>query len=121
MTNIELFQSLRSMQDLSDLHYPAAKDWMWNYCLFLGKFSDSKGTNYDLGVLVSDWQGILAANVYSNEPVSYKSGELVGETSWNGKVMTRLEYYQLQIDSYQFFQYEHYVETIKRCKQLGLL
>lgn len=46
----EEFEELRSKQDLSDLHYPDAKEWMWNYCLFLGKFTDSKGRNYDLGV-----------------------------------------------------------------------
>ena len=31
------------------LYYPSARDWMWNYCIYLGPYTDSKGANYDLG------------------------------------------------------------------------
>ena len=74
----EEFEELRSKQDLSDLHYPDAIDWMWDYCLFLGKFTDSKGRNYDLGIHYNgDKFGseleFSDATVYDNQPGSYSS------------------------------------------------
>ena len=75
----EKFEKLREKQDLSNLFYPEAKDWMWNYCLFLGKFTDSKGINYDLGV---HFNGNPYANyfslaiVFSNNPGDYLSGDM---------------------------------------------
>lgn len=74
------FELLRSQQDLADLHYPLAKEWMWDYCLFLGKFTDSKGKNYDLGVHYNgkDYPGCLfsEATVYNNYEGAYKSGHM---------------------------------------------
>lgn len=73
------FESLRDKQDLSDLHYNSAKEWMWDYCLFLGKFTDSKGRNYDLGIHFNgedrDLDYIYSdATVYEDNPGSYSSG-----------------------------------------------
>lgn len=73
------FKALRAKQDLSDLHYNSAKEWMWDYCLFLGKFTDSKGRNYDLGIHFNGEDRDLDykysnATVYDNYPGSYSSG-----------------------------------------------
>ena len=64
--------------DLNDKFYPEADEWMWNYCIFLGKFTDSSGSNWDLGILldgdsiiINDWS---AAIVYDNNPGAYISG-----------------------------------------------
>ena len=65
----EQFEDLRNKQDLSDLHYPDARKWMWDYCLFLGKFTDSKGRNYDLGVHYYDKK--FLSYIYSNAPEYY--------------------------------------------------
>ena len=32
------------------LYYPQAIDWMWNYCIYLGPWTDSDGTKYDMGI-----------------------------------------------------------------------
>lgn len=70
------FEILRSKQDLSDLHYPNHE--IWSYCLFLGKFTDSKGKNYDLGVhhntFSQDFCEFSDATVFGNEPHQYSSG-----------------------------------------------
>lgn len=64
----------------NDKFYPEANEWMWDYCTFLGKFTDSKGENFDLGILLDrddnkfilgDWS---AAIVYGNTPGNYISG-----------------------------------------------
>lgn len=69
--------------DPTDKHYPQADNWMWHYCVFLGKFTDSTGKNYDLGVHIdiSVYNGKLSkdvcdATVHSNEPGNYTSGDL---------------------------------------------
>lgn len=87
------FAALRAKQDLSDLHYPSAKEWMWDYCLFLGKFTDSKGRNYDLGVHYNGESHDVnykysEATVYDNNSGSYFSGYMNHNsipTSVNGK------------------------------------
>lgn len=53
------------------LFYPSAKDWMWNYCTYLGPFVASDGSKYDLGIYKD-----AAAIVDGNEPGDYFSGEL---------------------------------------------
>ena len=73
------FAALRAKQDLSDLHYNSAKEWMWDYCLFLGKFTDSKGRNYDIGIHFNGENCDLDykysdATVYEDNPGSYSSG-----------------------------------------------
>ena len=54
--------------------YPEAINWMWDYCLPLGKFTH-EGKNYDLGVFV-ERDTVSAAIVFDNEPGSYLSGYL---------------------------------------------
>lgn len=56
-------------------HYPQANTWMWNYCLFLGKFT-CRGKHYDLGVYENDPTMISAAIVYGNKDGTYLSGDL---------------------------------------------
>jgi len=58
------------------LYYPAAKYWMWSYCVHLGPFTcPDSGKHYDLGVYVHPDGKLSAAIVYDNEPGSYMSGE----------------------------------------------
>lgn len=108
------FKSLRDKQDLSDLHYPSAKEWMWDYCLFLGKFTDSKGQNWDLGVHFDPNRrsncDFFAAIVHDNESGSYYSGELNAEEILNG-VITRYDWWIKYGD-------EHYLETYNRLQKL---
>jgi hypothetical protein len=66
-----------------DKFYPNADNWMWDYCIFLGKFTDSKGKNYDLGVHIENWvdnnalyRNVSDATVYDNKDGSYTSGSL---------------------------------------------
>jgi hypothetical protein len=62
-----------------DFYYPSALGWMWNYCHPLGKFTDSEGNNYDLGVFI-DMLGkqvvYYNATVYGDTPGDYFSGEI---------------------------------------------
>jgi len=105
MEKLQLFNKLRESQKLSDLFYPEAKEWMWNYCLNLGKFTDSEGRNYDLGIYIDDEQPTMTAIVYGSEPGNYISGRLN----------------KAEILEHQKFGFEHYVETIHRATKLGLL
>jgi hypothetical protein len=63
--------------DRNDKFYPGANTWMWEACFFLGKFTDSKGNNFDLGVHLAREaaKGYVGANVYGNSPGSYGSGD----------------------------------------------
>lgn len=59
------------------LWYPKAKEWMWNYCHYLGPFTDHNGDTYDLGVHIHpNEEQLSAAIVYGNEPGDYLSGDL---------------------------------------------
>lgn len=57
------------------LYYPSARDWMWNYCVYLGSFTDSEGKLFDLGIYLNQ-ETSSAAIVYGNEPGDYYSGDL---------------------------------------------
>ncbi len=113
----EQFEQLRTEQDLSDLFYPDAKDWMWNYCLFLGKFTDSKNRNYDLGVHFNSEEltthQFSLAIVHSNEPGDYSSGNMDYNSQVNceGEIMTFLECYKKH-------GFEHFIETWNRLQQI---
>lgn len=62
------------------LFYPSAREWMWNYCIYLGPFTDEEGYNYDLGVFMSPevtgLESFSAAIVYGNAPGNYLSGNM---------------------------------------------
>jgi len=65
------------------LYYPSAKEWMWDYCIYLGPFTDSKGYNYDLGIYIDHNEEMQMtfysnATVYGNEAGEYKSGDFFG-------------------------------------------
>lgn len=57
------------------LFYPSAREWMWDYCVYLGPFTSSEGQNFDLGIFIGDGSRISAAIVYGNEPGNYISGD----------------------------------------------
>lgn len=60
---------------MTDFYYPDAINWMWNYCIPLGKF-EVKDTKYDLGVYINPSGEVSHAIVYGNEPGEYLSGEI---------------------------------------------
>jgi len=62
-----------------DLFYPSAREWMWNYCIYLGAYS-VQGEDFDLGIYLGVGQP-CAAIVHGNEPGDYSSGELY----WKGR------------------------------------
>ena len=83
------------------LFYPSAKEWMRDYCIYLGPFTNSRGENFDLGIFMGDYEVfgyVSAAIVYGNNPGDYISG-------------------RLDLGS----EMEHYVETHRRAKELGLI
>jgi hypothetical protein len=85
------------------LFYSSAKEWMWNYCVYLGPFTDSQGRNFDLGVFMGDFESfgwVSAAIVYADEPGRYISGAL---RNTEGENM------------------EHYTETWNRARTLELI
>ena len=57
------------------LHYPSAREWMWDYCVYLGSWTDSEtGKNYDLGIWFGDDDNDVAgAIVDGNDPGDYFS------------------------------------------------
>ena len=73
------------------------------YCINLGKFTDSEGNNYDLGVCTNTHgvgpEEVCSAIVYDNQPGSYMSGELIR----NGRDAI-------------MFENEMTIETLKRYK-----
>jgi len=76
-----------------DLNYPSAREWMWDYCMYLGPYTDDKGHKYDLGVWIGGHDtGASGAIVYGNEPGNYLSGDLLRFTNPIYKVVIeRLE------------------------------
>lgn len=60
------------------LFYPSARTWMWNYCIYLGPFTNSEGTNFDLGIHLSEGEedNPSAAIVYGDVAGNYYSGKI---------------------------------------------
>lgn len=56
-----------------DKFYPGHR--VWGYSTFLGKFTDSDGNNYDLGIFL-DESGTCDATVHGGDPWEYSSGEI---------------------------------------------
>jgi len=83
------------------LFYPSAREWMWDYCVYLGSFTNSEGKNFDLGIF-DDNIKVMGAIVYGNEEGSYKSGTL-DDCGYDDHVSS-----------------EVYKETRKRAEALGL-
>lgn len=70
------------------LFYPSAKDWMWDYCIYLGPFTDSEGNNYDLGCYMDTrhYLSISNATVFGNTPGDYKSGYIYPRMDFDNEV-----------------------------------
>ena len=81
------------------LFYPSAREWMWDYCTYLGPFTDKKGDNYDLGVMLDDGR-LVGAIVYGDVPGNYMSPDLSGRHDIKREV---------------------YHETIRRAEELKLV
>ena len=79
------------------LHFPKARDWMWNYCIYLGPYTSETGTIYDLGVYLGSKFGDSAAIVFGNTDGDYMSGPIDHKGN------------------------DVYVETLKRAKALNLI
>lgn len=99
---------------VEDLFYPSAINWMWNYCINLGKFTDSRGNNYDLGIHISEWvyngkpsKEVSAAIVCSDRDGDYYSGEIM-ESRYGSNP---------ELD----WTHEKYRETYKRAKERKLI
>ena len=60
---------------MNDFYFPDAKEWMWNYCIPLGKF-EVNASKFDLGVYINPSGEVSHAIVYGNEPGEYLSGEI---------------------------------------------
>ena len=57
------------------LNWPEAREWMWNYCVYLGGYEEN-GIKYDLGVYMGAKWGVSAAIVYGPNDGDYLSGPL---------------------------------------------
>ena len=92
--------------------FPSADEWMWSYCTFLGKFVDSRGENWDLGILIEgDIEGQWsAACVYGNEPGNYISG-------------ARFMYYNKDGEARDVIDkgFDHIKEMVRRARILNLI
>lgn len=90
------------MLDNVKLHWPEARGWMWDYCVYLGGYTHPENKhNYDLGVYINPFGEVSAAIVFGNEPGNYMSGDLE--------------------DFVRAFNNPIYVETLRRAKEIGLL
>ena len=102
-------QDFIKKQQAMDKHYPEANELMWNYCIFLGKFTDRKGKNYDLGIhdectIEGKHMYYSAAIVDGPNPGDYFSGGLDRRDA----------------DSKDVYD-EKYTETIKRARKAGYI
>lgn len=76
------------MNDLlnsAPLYYPSAREWMWNYCIYLGPYTDSDGDNYDLGIYI-DEKEYCNASVWGNEPGDYSSGMIYPRIDFDNEI-----------------------------------
>jgi hypothetical protein len=58
------------------LFYPEAREWMWDYCVYLGPYTNKSGENFDLGVYMGEKDMISLAVVYGPHDGNYISGML---------------------------------------------
>ena len=84
------------------LYYPSAKEWMWNYCIYLGPFTDNRGNNYDLGIYINHDSFLEYSNatVYGDESGNYLSGSLYPRLDFSNEVSN---------------------EVVRRAKELNLI
>lgn len=91
--------------DHSDKFFPNADNWMWHYATYLGKFVDSNGKKYDLGVFIAEHGIIYDATVFDNKDGSYSSGEITD---------SNLKYYITE-------NHEWFIELVRRAKILKVI
>ena len=77
---------MNNLLNSAPLYYPSAKEWMWNYCIYLGPFTTSRGKNLDLGIYISDDGEISNATVDGNEPGDYFSGDIYPILAFDNEV-----------------------------------
>ena len=82
------------------LHFPDAIEWMWNYCTYVGSFTDSSGNQHDLGFhleYINDNQApyITQAIVYGNEAGDYVSGRIHDTFEVSAELKRRLIYLKI--------------------------
>lgn len=95
--------------NVEELYYPSAIEWMWNYCHYLGPFTDSRGNNYDLGIYIDKSDGHYSgAIVFGNTPGDYYSGQLIENNKHDDNP---------ERDWYE----EKYRETYSRAKKQNLI
>lgn len=93
--------------DHADKFYPEHNSYIWTYCIFLGKFTDSNGENYDLGVCVQKGKTsvcFLDATTYGPEGYQYSSGV----------------FSKSMLDVYKEKELEWYVEAYRRANILNI-
>lgn len=78
---------MNNLLNSAPLYYASAKEWMWNYCIYLGPFTGNKGHNYDLGIYIDDYGSIYNATVYGDEDGDYHSGQIYPMIDFDGKVV----------------------------------
>lgn len=77
---LQEIDSLVEKQRKQPMYYRRAVNWMWDYCVCLGKYVDKEGRKCDLGIHIArrDRPRIYSdATVWSNKPGDYSSGDLV--------------------------------------------
>ncbi len=105
MKHLQKFEGFGSKTwNENDKFFPGADEWMWNHCIFLGKFTDSSGQNFDLGIHDDGDRYISAAIVDGNEPGDYFSGPLTNRPTRKNDVYD-----------------EKYRETLKRAIEAGYI
>jgi hypothetical protein len=91
-----------SLLSNAPLFYPSAREWMFDYCIYLGPYTSPEGHDYDLGIYLHPSGEISAAIVYGDEPGDYISGDLTTITPLKSGC-------------------PYYAETIKRARACGLM
>lgn len=74
--------------------HPAANDWMWDYCMYLGSCVYNEVEQLDLGVHISsESKGCVSfAIVYGEEDGQYASGPIYIDSKFNVTVLNTLKH-----------------------------
>ena len=77
---------MNNLLSSAPLYYPSAKEWMWDYCIYLGPYTDKAGDNYDLGIVIFKDNYMSNATVYGNKPGQYLSGTVFPMLDFNDEI-----------------------------------